>query len=101
MIKPIGGMLLVKEKEQGEKISKGGIVLSHITQDSGPKEGTVIDVGDGEYNYKGNLIPIDYIDIGDIVYYPQHGGTDIEDEDGTKYLLLNVKNVLAKKVTDG
>jgi co-chaperonin GroES (HSP10) len=44
---------------------------------------------------------MDYISVGDVVYYPQHGGTDIEDEDGTKYVLLNVKNVLAKKVMNG
>lgn len=98
MIKPVGGLLLVKDKEEGEKISKGGIVLSHISHDSGPKEATVIDKGEGEHNYKGDLIPIDYIAVGDVVYYPQHGGTEIEDEDGTKYVLLNVKNVLAKKV---
>jgi len=97
MINPIGGLLLVKDKEEGEKISKGGIVLTHLVQDSGPKEATVIAKGEGEYNYKGDLIPMDYISVGDIVYYPQHGGTDIEDEDGTKYVLLNVKNVLAKK----
>jgi co-chaperonin GroES (HSP10) len=98
MIKPIGGLLLVKDKEEGEKISRGGIVLTHLVQDSGPKEATVIDKGEGEYNYKGDLIPMDYISVGDTVYYPQHGGTDIEDEDGTKYVLLNVKNVLAKKI---
>lgn len=98
MIKPIGGLLLVKEKEMAERITAGGLVISYAISDSGPKQGTVIDKGEGEYNYKGDLIPIDYISIGDTVYYPQHGGTDIEDEDGTKYILLNVKNVLAKKL---
>ena len=98
MINPIGGLLLVKDKEEGEKISKGGIVLTHLVQDTGPKEAKVIAKGEGEYNYKGDLIPMDYISVGDIVYYPQHGGTDIEDEDGTKYVLLNVKNVLAKRL---
>ncbi len=87
MIKPIGGLLLVKDKESaGEKVSKGGIVLSHISNDHGPKEAEVIAKGEGEYNYKGDLIPMDYISVGDVVYYPQHGGTDIEDEDGTKYV---------------
>ena len=98
MIKPIGGLLLVKEKEESEKITAGGIVISYAISDSGPKQGTVVDMGEGEYNYKGDLIPMDYIKVGDTVYYPQHGGTDIEDEDGSKYILLNVKNVLAKKI---
>jgi co-chaperonin GroES (HSP10) len=98
MIKPIGGLLLVKEKEESERITAGGLVISYAISDSGPKQGTVVDKGEGEYNYKGDLIPMDYINIGDIVFYPERGGTDIEDEDGTKYILLNVKNVLAKKV---
>jgi len=98
MIKPIGGLLLVKEKEEAERITAGGLVISYAISDSGPKQGTVIDKGEGEYNYKGDLIPIDYINVGDIVFYPGHGATDIEDEEGAKYVLLNVKNVLAKKV---
>jgi co-chaperonin GroES (HSP10) len=31
------------------------------------------------------------------VYYNQNSGTDIEDSDGEKYLLLNTKSVLAIK----
>lgn len=98
MIKPIGGLLLIKEKQESERITAGGLVISYAVVDSGPKQGTVVDKGEGEYNYKGDLIPIDYIAVGDIVYYPQHGGSEIEDEDGTRYILLNVKNVLAKKI---
>ena len=49
------------------------------------------------FNYKGDLIPILGIDIDDIIYYPEHSGTDIEDENGNKYLLLSGKQVIAKK----
>ena len=56
-----------------------------------------VDLGNGEHNYKGELIPINGLDIGDSVYYNQNSGTDIEDEDGEKYLLLNTKSVLAIK----
>jgi co-chaperonin GroES (HSP10) len=98
MIKPIGGLLLVKEKQESERVTAGGLVISYAVSSSGPKQGEVIDKGEGEYNYKGDLIAMDYISVGDVVYYPEHGGTDIEDEEGNKYILLNVKNVLAKKV---
>ena len=32
-----------------------------------------------------------------MVYYPEHSGTDIEDDEGNKYLLINYKNILAIK----
>jgi len=97
MIKPIGAMLLVKKLERGDKTTTTGLVISASFLDDGPAQGTVVDMGDGEYNYKADLIPINGIDIGDTIFYPDHSGTPIEDEDGTKYLLLNAKNVLAIK----
>jgi co-chaperonin GroES (HSP10) len=97
MIKPIGSMLLIKEIEQGDKTTKTGLVISATFASSGPKQGQVVDMGDGEFNYKGDLIPILGIDIDDIVYYPEHSGANVEDEDGNKYLLLSNKHVMAKK----
>jgi co-chaperonin GroES (HSP10) len=90
-------MLLVEKIELGDKTTKTGLVISATFSDSGPKQGKVIDMGDGEFNYKGDLIPILGIDIDDVIYYPDHSGTEIEDEDGNKYLLLNCKHVIAKK----
>jgi co-chaperonin GroES (HSP10) len=97
MIKPIGAMLLIKKIETGEKTTATGLVISAAFSDQGPSRGIVVDMGDGEYNYKGDLIPINGIDIDDTVFFPEHSGTEIEDDDGTKYLLLNAKNVLALK----
>lgn len=97
MIRPIGGMLLVSKIETGDKTTATGLVISAAFASNGPKVGKVIAMGDGEYNYRGDLIPIQGIDIDDMVYYPEHGGTEIEDEDGTKYLLINSKNILAVK----
>ena len=97
MIKPLGGILLVEQIEVGEKTTKTGLVLSHSYSEQGPKMGKVIDMGNGEQNYKGELLTIPDITIGDTVYYPDHAGTQIEDEDGNKFLLINSKNILAKK----
>jgi co-chaperonin GroES (HSP10) len=97
MIKPIGSMLLIEKIEHGDKTTKTGLVISAAFSDSGPKQGKVIDMGDGESNYKGELIPIREVDLGDIVYFSDHSGTEIEDEDGNKFLLLHSKNVIAKK----
>jgi co-chaperonin GroES (HSP10) len=97
MIKPYGGMLLIKEDAMADKTTASGIVLSAAFNDTGLRTGKIIDLGDGEYNYKGDLVPINGLDVGDTVYYPQHSGSDVEDEDGQKYLILNSKNVLAIK----
>ena len=98
MIKPIGAMLLIKKIEVGEKKTATGLVISATFSDQGPSKATVIAMGDGEYNYKGDLIPIGGIKIGDTVLYPEHSGTEVEDDDNVKYLLLNAKNVMAIKV---
>jgi co-chaperonin GroES (HSP10) len=97
VIKPLGAMLLVKQQDSVDKTTKTGLVISAAFNDSGPQVGIVVDMGDGEANYKGDIIPISYIDIDDEVYYPRHSGIEIEDEDGSKYYLINAKNILAKK----
>ena len=38
MIKPINGMLLVKEEEASEKTTAAGIILSATVTDLGPKK---------------------------------------------------------------
>ena len=96
MIKPIGGMLLVTKTEESDKKTKSGLVISAAFNDSGPKSGTIVDMGAGETNYKGDLIPIPELDIGDIIYFPDHTGTEIEDDDANKYLLINYKHIMAK-----
>jgi co-chaperonin GroES (HSP10) len=97
MIRPLGNMLLITKIDSGEKTTKGGLVISSVISDTGPKIGKVVSKGQGESNYKGEVIPINEINVEDLVYYPEHSGTDIEDEDGNKYLLINCKNILAVK----
>jgi co-chaperonin GroES (HSP10) len=97
MIKPYGNLLLIKENKVEDKTTSSGIVLMASLNDSALRTGNIIDLGQGEYNYKGELIPINGLNKGDVVYYNQTSGIDIDDEDGEKYLLLNTKSVLAIK----
>lgn len=97
MIKPYGNLLLIKEDKIEDKTTSSGIVLMASLNESSLRTGKVVDIGEGEHNYKGELIPINGLVIGDIVYYNQNSGIDIEDEGGEKYLLLNTKSVLAIK----
>ena len=91
-------MLLVTKEVDKEKKTQSGLVISAAFNDSGPKIGTIVDMGAGEVNYKGDLIPIPELDIRDIVYFPDHSGTEIEDEEGNKYLLINHKHIMAKAI---
>jgi co-chaperonin GroES (HSP10) len=50
----------------------------------------------GEVNYKGDLMPIPELEVGDVVYFPDHTGTEIEDDQSNKYLLINHKHIMAK-----
>jgi len=95
-IKPIGGMLLVTKIENSDKVTAGGLVISAVFNDSGPKSGTIVDMGMGEVNYKGDLMPIPELKVGDVVYFPDHTGTEIEDDQSNKYLLINHKHIMAK-----
>ena len=97
MIKPLGNIILVKKINTGEKTTKTGLVISATFSDNGPSMGEVIAVGGGEANYKGEVIPILEISEGEIVYFPEHAGTNIEDDEGNKFLLVNSKNILAIK----
>lgn len=97
MIKPIGGLLLVKRNQSEDKTTKSGLVISAALSESDMKTGTIIDMGSGEQNYIGDIIPIIGLNVGDTVYYTERSATEIEDEDSTKYDLISSKNVLAKR----
>lgn len=95
-IKPIGGMLLVKKAEEVDKTTKSGLVITADIGNFGPQSGEIIDMGIGEVNFQGDLVPIQELQVGDTVFFPQHTGTEIEDEDNNKYLLINYKHILAR-----
>jgi co-chaperonin GroES (HSP10) len=95
MIKPLGNMVLVEKVETGDKTTSTGLVISASFMDQGPKKGIIVAMGNGEQNYLGDIIPIPELKVGHTVFYPDHAGTDIEDEDGKKYLLITSKNILA------
>ena len=97
MIKPYGAMLLIEPDKVEDKTTASGLLIAAAFADTGFKTGKIVAMGDGEFNYKGDLIPILGLDLDNVVYYNEHSGHDIEDEDGKKYLLLNAKHVLAIK----
>lgn len=97
MIKPMNGMLLVKQEVAEDKVV-GGIVIPMGLSETGPKRGVIKEVGDGEANhFTGGWLTMDNFAIGDTVMYPDHSGTQVEDG-GEKYILIHNKYILAKIV---
>lgn len=96
MIKPINGMLLIKEEENSEKKTASGLVISAAISDLGPKRGKIVAVGSGETNhFTGGILPMEY-EVDETILYPEHSGIDVEDSDGQKYIILHSKHVIAK-----
>ena len=93
MLQPLADRVLVKPLEAEEK-SAGGIILPEKAQEK-PREGTVIAVGPGKVNDKGERKAMT-VKQGDVVVYSEYGGTEIAYE-GTDYLLIDEGSILAVK----
>ncbi len=92
-LKPLADRVVVKPIE-GEKMSKGGIVLPDTAKEK-PQEGKVIAVGEGRLSEDGKRLPMD-VKVGDIVIYAKYGGTEIKIED-EEFMILRESDILAKK----
>ena len=74
-IKPLGDKVVVKPAKAEEK-TESGIILPGSAQEK-PHQGTVIAVGPGARDDKGNHIPLD-VKEGDRVIYGKFGGVDLK-----------------------
>lgn len=90
-IKPLEDKILVQANE-AETTTASGIVIPDTAKEK-PQEGTVVAVGPGRFNEKGDRVPID-VAKGDTVIYSKYGGTEIKYA-GEEYLILSARDVLA------
>lgn len=89
-IKPLGDKVVVKPAKVEEK-TESGIILPGSAQEK-PHQGTVIAVGPGARDDKGNHIPLD-VKEGDRVIYGKFGGVDLK-YDNEEYVVLSEKDIL-------
>ena len=89
-IKPIGDKVVIKPITV-EETTKSGIVLPDSAQEK-PHQGTVVAVGPGARDDKGNHIPLD-VKEGDRVIYGKFGGVDLK-YDNEEYVVLSEKDIL-------
>jgi chaperonin GroES len=95
-LQPLGDRLIVELLEQ-EETTVGGIVLPDTAQEK-PQRGTVLAVGPGNLNDKGERVAPD-VATGDVIVFSKYGGTEIK-VDADDYLILRESDVLAKVVGD-
>jgi chaperonin GroES len=91
--KPLSDRVIV-EQEGAETKTASGIVLPDAAQEK-PQLGKVLAVGQGRYNDKGELTPLQ-IKVGDTVIFAKYGGTEFK-EAGKEYLIIKESDVLAIK----
>ena len=89
-IKPLGDKVVVKPAKVEEK-TESGIILPGSAQEK-PHQGTVVAVGPGARDEKGNHIPLD-VKEGDRVIYGKFGGVDLKYED-EEYIVISEKDIL-------
>ena len=89
-IKPLGDKVVVKPAKAEEK-TESGIILPGSAQEK-PHQGTVVAVGPGTRDDKGNHMPLD-VKEGDRVIYGKFGGVDLK-YDNEEYVVLSEKDIL-------
>jgi chaperonin GroES len=92
-LQPLGDRVVVKPLSEEDNKTPSGIYIPDTAKEK-PQEGEVVAVGPGEPNDNGEKIKPD-VEKGDKVVYSKYGGTEIKVE-GTEYLILSSRDILAK-----
>ncbi len=79
-LKPLADRVLVKPDEAEQKTASGLYIASNAQEK--PQRGTIVAVGAGKVNDKGERIPMD-VKVGDDVIYGKFGGNEVK-VDGEK-----------------
>ncbi len=91
MLKPLHNNVIL-EKEEVEKKTASGIILSDATKET-PSIGKVVAVGEGLVDDKGILQPVK-VKINDRVVYKKYATTEFKFKD-KEYLIVSEKDILA------
>ncbi len=90
-IKPLEDRVVVQTLE-AEQTTASGLVIPDTAQEK-PQEGSVVAVGPGRVDDKGERVPVD-VKVGDVVLYSKYGGTEVK-YNNEEYLVLSSRDVLA------
>ena len=96
-LKPLGDRVIDEVLEE-EEVTVSGIVLPDTAKEK-PQRGSVLEVGPGARNDKGDLVPLD-VAVGDEIIFSKYGGTEIK-LGADEVLVLRESDVLAKVAGGG
>jgi chaperonin GroES len=90
-VQPLADRVVVKANER-EEMTLSGIVLPDTAKEK-PQEGTIVAVGPGRLNEKGDRVKPE-VKAGDTVLYAKYAGTEVK-IDGEELLILKETDILA------
>ncbi|MDR1425971.1 MAG: co-chaperone GroES [Rickettsiales bacterium] len=90
-IRPLQDRILVKREDAEEKTA-GGIIIPDTSKEK-PSKGTVVAVGTGARNDRGDIISMT-LKVGDRVFFTKWGGTELS-IDNEELLIMKESDILA------
>lgn len=93
-IKPLFDYVLIRPSKQ-EEMTTSGILLPDSAKEK-PQIGTIVAVGPGGVNEKGERMPMaKELKTGEHVFYKKWAGTEVKDQRGDELMLVEQKDVIA------
>ncbi len=90
--KPLSNRVFI-EVQEGEAMTKSGIVLPDTAEKEKPMRGKILATGPGKMNEKGERSAMS-VKVGDMVLFKKYGPDEVE-LDGKKYLVGDEDDILA------
>ncbi len=90
-VRPLGAFVLV-ERNAAESTTEGGIIIPESSKEK-PLEATVVSVGSGRTDQKGNITPLT-VKKGDKVLFSKFGGAEVN-IDNKDLMVLEERDILA------
>lgn len=85
--RPLGSNVWVKRVEEETKTAGGLYIPDTAKEDT--QTGTVVAVGQGSRNDKGDFVSME-VKVGDVIFFGKYAGTKA----GDKFLVINEKDIL-------
>jgi len=93
-LEPLGDRIVITPLKQ-EEVTASGLVIPDTAKEK-PQQGEVVAVGPGRLDENGKRVLMD-VNVGDRILYAKYTGTEVKIE-GTDFIVLNEKDVLARLV---
>lgn len=91
-LKPLSNHIVIEPIGE-EKATASGIILPDSAEKKRPQKGTIIAVGPGKLNEKGERIPLE-VKIGDVILFQEYGLSEFKIEN-KEYLVGSESDIIA------